>query len=301
MKRAVLLMAYGTPAKEEDIEPYYTDIRRGRKPTEEEVQDLTERYKVIGGISPLLAITNSTAEKLEKRLGQKVYTGMKHWHPYVSETFERITSDGVTDIIALALAPHYSKMSIGGYHDSVTKANTEQGSKVKVTFINEWHLDPVFIQKWKKKIQSAEKTKFKGVDHDKIFFLFSAHSLPEHILAWNDPYKTQLLETMQKLASELGLDPKHFGFAFQSAGHTTDPWLGPDILDKVRDLAKEGWKEILSIPIGFVSDHLEILFDIDVEAKQVAKELNVHLERTESFNDGDDFIDVLESVVKHHG
>ncbi|MHB8567594.1 MAG: ferrochelatase [Nitrososphaerales archaeon] len=297
MKPAILLMAYGSPDREEDVEAYYTHIRGGRKPTSEELENLKSRYKVIGGHSPLFTITDSTAKKLNAKLGAKVYAGMKHWHPFITEAFNQISSDGVTDLLAIALAPHYSKMSIGSYQDSVMKANTEHGSKVKVSFVNEWHLNPVFIQKWQERIERAHKEKLGNVDRTQIFFLFSAHSLPERILAWNDPYKAQLLETANRLADTLGLAPKQFGFAFQSAGHTSEPWLGPDILDKIKDLGKEGWKQILVIPIGFVSDHLEILFDIDVEAQQLSKELGIHLERTESFKDSDVLIDVLASVV----
>src|SRR5579872_4928249 len=217
MKKGILLMAYGSPERDEDVEAYYTHIRGGRKPTAEELNNLKSRYRAIGGKSPLLRITNSTAEKLEMRVPVKVYAGMKHWHPFISETFKQIEKDGVTDLIAVALAPHYSRMSIGGYQTSVAKANDEHGSKLRVTYVDDWHLSPVFIEKWKEKISRAEK-KF-SVDRSKIFFLFTAHSLPERILTWNDPYKTQLLETADRLSERL--DPKHRGFAFQSAGHTS--------------------------------------------------------------------------------
>ncbi len=298
---AILLMAYGSPDKDEDVEAYYTHIRGGRKPTPEELENLRARYKKIGGRSPLLKTTHSTAKKLEQRLGKqnvRVYAGMKHWHPYISETFEEISKDGVTELTSIALAPHYSKMSIGSYQDAVRKANEAHGNKIKLKFVDSWHLNPVFIQKWKEQITEACKSKFKGTPREQIFFLFSAHSLPERILSWNDPYKDQLLETATKLAEELELEKKQYGFAFQSAGHTSEPWLGPDILDKLKELNAMNWKNVLVIPIGFVSDHLEILFDLDIEAKELAKELGMHLERTESFNDSADFIDVLEAVVK---
>jgi ferrochelatase len=301
-KKAVLLMAYGSPERDEDVEPYYTHIRGGRKPTQEELDNLRGRYKQIGGHSPLLKITNSTAKKLEERLHKKgmetkVYAGMKHWHPFISETFEQISNDGVIELTAIALAPHFAKMSIGSYQDAVRKANEERGGKIALKFVNDWHLNPVFIEKWKDRIKTACEEKFAATDRDKIFFLFSAHSLPERILTWNDPYKDQLLETTNKLASELSLNALQFGFAFQSAGHTHEPWLGPDILEKIKELYEKNWRSILIIPIGFVSDHLEILFDIDVEAKELADSLGIHLERTVSFNDEDDFIEILESVL----
>ena len=295
-KKAVMLMAYGSPERVEDIEPYYTNIRGGRKPSPQELNNLIERYNLFGGKSPLLKFTLSTAQKLEKKLGgMKVYAGMKHWHPFISEVFEEINRDAVTNLLTVALAPHFSKMSIAGYQDSVNKANLEYGGKVKITSVNEWHLNPVFLDKWSKRI-SAALEKFNEPKKD-IFFLFSAHSLPEKILSWKDPYRDQLYETMNALATKLSLEKKQFGFAFQSAGHTSDPWLGPDILDKLKELKNSGWKSVLVAPIVFVSDHLEILFDIDVEARDLAKEIGVHLERTESFNDSDDFVDIIASVV----
>ncbi|MGI0090614.1 MAG: ferrochelatase [Nitrososphaerales archaeon] len=303
-KKAIILMAYGSPERPEDIESYYTHIRGGRKPSIEEVENLKARYKSIGGSSPLLKITNSTAKKLEIELqsegeNARIYAGMKHWHPFVSETFEQISRDGVTDLVAVVLAPHYSKMSVGSYQDSVREANAAHGDKVKVTFVNEWHLNPIFLDKWRQRIKNAYERKFQGAKKDQIFFLFSAHSLPEKILKWGDPYKSQLIETSDKLAQMLELGKEQYGFAFQSAGHTSEPWLGPDILDEVRELQRSGQSNILVAPIGFVSDHLEILFDIDVEAKGMAEQLGLRLERTESFNDSDEFIDVLASVVRN--
>jgi protoporphyrin/coproporphyrin ferrochelatase len=304
-KQAILLMAYGSPEREEDVEAYYTHIRGGSKPTREELDNLKWRYEAIGGKSPLFRITDSTAKKLQKRMDNqqkavKVYAGMKHWHPFISETFQQISDDGTTDLVAIVLAPHYSKMSIGSYETAVKKSNEETGGKVAVKYVDEWHMNPIFLSKWKERIEEAIKTKFDTgtKDQDGIFFLFSAHSLPERILTWNDPYREQLLETADSLAQLLGLDPNQYGFAFQSAGHTSEPWLGPDLLDKLRELASSGWKNVLVIPIGFVSDHLEILFDIDVEAKELAKELGIRIERTDSFNDSDDFIDVLASVAE---
>ena len=177
------------------------------------------------------------------------------------------------------------------------KANEEHGNNTILKFVDNWHLNTVFIRKWKERIEEACERKFSGTDPRQIFFLFTAHSLPERILSWNDPYKNQLLETANKLASELKLEQNQYGFSFQSAGHSSEPWLGPDILEKIKELDAGSWKNILVAPIGFVSDHLEILFDIDIEAKELAKELGIHLERTDSFNDSEDFIDVLESVV----
>ena len=300
--QGILLMTYGTPDKEEEIEAYYTHIRGGRKPTVGEIENLKARYRMIGGRSPLREITDSTAKKLEdemKRQGRevRVYVGMKHWHPYISETFNQISQEGITDLIAIALAPHYSKMSIGVYQDAVRKANDERGNKISVSFVDEWYLNPKFLADWEKKIADATEVKFGEIDRSKIFFLFTAHSLPERIRTWNDPYQYQLLQTAEILIRDLELLPDQCDFAFQSAGHSSEPWLGPDILDKLTDLNRAGWKNVLVAPIGFVSDHLEILFDIDIEAKQHAEKAGMHLERTDSFNDSDGFIEVLASIV----
>lgn len=295
----VLLMAYGSPERVEDIEPYFTHIRGGRRPSPQEIESLRERYLAIGGKSPLLAITTSTAAKLQTRLGggYKVYAGMKHWHPYVGEVIHQILSDGIGDLVAIALAPHYSKMSIGSYQEAVKSANLAIGNAISVKFVDEWYENPNFLKAWKNRIERSLSEKFKDHSRQDLFVLFTAHSLPERILSWGDPYKPQLFETADKLASMLPLKKSQYAFAFQSAGHTSEPWLGPDILAKLRELGESGCKEILIAPIGFVCDHLEVLYDIDVEAMQLAKEVGIHLERTESLNDSDEFVEVLASIV----
>lgn len=302
-RKAVLLMAYGTPDKPEDIEPYYTHIRHGRKPAPEEVENLKERYSIIGGRTPLLEITRSTASKLGQALessGVKVYSGMKHWHPYISEVFPKIVSEGNTDLLSIALAPHYSKMSIGSYQDAVREANKASGERMRLSFVDSWHLNDVFIDKWCKRVEKAVSEHFDS-RQDEVFYLFTAHSLPERILSWNDPYKDELLATSLKIAEQLRIGDSRLDFCFQSAGHTSEPWLGPDILDRLKELAQEGKKEVLVIPIGFVSDHLEILFDIDTESQELARKLGIKLARTDSFNDSSDFIEVLKSVVEDSG
>ena len=298
-REGVLLMAYGSPERAEDIEPYYTHIRGGRKPSPQEIESLRERYLAIGGKSPLLAITTSTATRLQARLGggYKVYAGMKHWHPYVGEVFHQIFGDGIGDLLAIALAPHYSKMSIGSYQEAVKSANLAVGGGISVKFVDEWYENPNFLKVWKNRIERSLSEKFQEHSMEDLFVLFTAHSLPERILTWGDPYKLQLFETADKLASMLSLKRNQYAFAFQSAGRTSEPWLGPDILAKLRELRKMGCKEILIAPIGFVSDHLEILYDIDVEAMQLAKEVGIHLERTESLKDSEEFVEVLASIV----
>lgn len=299
-KKAILLMAYGSPNKPEEVEPYYTHIRGGRKPSFEEVENLKERYSAIGGKSPLAEITKSTARKLETKLGgeYRVYAGMKHWHPYISEVFDQISQDHISELTAIALAPHYSKMSIGSYQEAARVANSAHGEKINLLFVNQWYKNQVFLASWVERIEKRLHEKLGNVRREEVFVLFTAHSLPERILTWGDPYKNQLIDTANELAKRLSLKDNQYSFAFQSAGHTSEPWLGPDILDRLHELRNSGAVHVLVAPIGFVSDHLEILYDIDIEAVTLSKELGFHLERTESFNDSDDFVNVLASVVR---
>jgi len=294
-------MAYGSPQSEEDVEPYYTHIRHGKHPSEEEVLDLKRRYRAIGGRSPLSTITESTAVKLEERLKStgnnvRVFAGMKHWHPFIEEVVkENIAPQGITDLLAIALAPHYSKMSIGSYEDAMKQANAQE--RINVKFVPHWYKNLVFIQKWAERIRE-KASDFHSSTGSKIFFLFSAHSLPKRILSWGDPYMDELLESTNIIASKIPIGGEdEFGFAFQSAGHTSEPWLDPDVLDKLEGLASQGWKNVLVAQIGFVSDHLEVLYDLDIEAKEKGEKLGIKVERAESFNDSSDFIDVLQSVV----
>jgi ferrochelatase len=232
---AVLLMAYGTPNSEEEIEPYFTDIMRGRKPSPELLQDLKEQYRKIGGRSPLLDITMAQTSALEERLrsnavNARVYVGMKHWHPYIREVVPRIIGDGFHRIIALALAPHHSGISIGGYKQALDKS-LEATSQVRVDFIDSWYDNPTFHQAVAEKITKA----LKQFQNPRTEIIFTAHSLPERILRDNDPYPKQLEASCQSVADILKLD--HWSFAYQSAGHSGQKWLGPDILEALQQLS----------------------------------------------------------------
>jgi ferrochelatase len=264
---AVLLMAYGTPTSEKDMEAYLADIRHGRKPTQTAVENLIERYRKIGGRSPLLDISNAQASALEKSLvtrgmETRVYVGMKHWHPYVGEVIPRIVNESFRRIVALVLAPHYSDISIGGYRQALDKALAATGS-LRADFVESWYDHPQFHR------AVAEKVKFALEQFPRpanVELLFTAHSLPERILEQHDPYPSQLHRSCQAVADLLHLD--HWSFAYQSAGHTDEKWLGPDILESLRELSQRGKvADVLVVPIGFVADHLEILYDIDVEAQ----------------------------------
>ncbi len=290
-------MAYGTPSSEEDIEAYLTDIRRGRKPTQSSVEELKERYKKIGGHSPLLDITNAQASTLEKTLNTqgvktRVYIGMKHWHPYIGEVLPQIVNDGFQRIIALALAPHFSQISIGDYKQALDQASTAVGG-LQVDFVESWYDNSFFHRAVAERVNDALRQLPKP---EKVEVLFTAHSLPERILQQNDPYPSQLRSSCRAVANLLKLD--HWSFAYQSAGETGEKWLGPDILEALQELSARGrGVDALVVPIGFVADHLEILYDIDVEAQEVARTHGLNLKRTQSLNTSPTFISALADIV----
>jgi protoporphyrin/coproporphyrin ferrochelatase len=291
----VLVMAYGTPAGVDEIEAYYTDIRGGRPPTPELLEELTARYRAIGGKSPLLEITETQARGIEERLGVPAYLGMKHASPRIGAAVERMRDDGVARAIGLVLAPHYSSMSVGDYERRVRAAASESGWDGSLDMIESWHLEPAFIDFLCKRVDYAIRTLTKDVRRDSTV-VFTAHSLPERILEAGDPYAEQLRATGEAVARQLGLDAWRIGW--QSAGRTNDPWIGPDVLRVITDLAAAGQRGVVVCPSGFVSDHLEVLYDIDVEARQVAGELGIELVRTASPNDDPEFLDALASVVR---
>jgi ferrochelatase len=294
---ALLLMAYGTPNSMDEIESYLTDIRRGRKPSHEALEDLKNRYKRIGGRSPLLEITRAQATALRKQLtlqyvNAEVYIGMKHWHPYIHEVIPQILDDGYDRVLGLVLAPHYSSMSIGGYKQALEQSTRALG-KLKVDFIESWYDHPLFHRAVHERIREALEA---FTEPEKVELLFTAHSLPERILTVKDPYPTQLQSSCRSVAALLGR--KEWSFAYQSAGQTNEKWLGPDLMEYLRDLqAPRGTDGVLVVPIGFVSDHLEILYDIDVEAQEFARTRRLNLKRTESLNASPTFISALAELV----
>jgi len=297
---AILLMAYGTPDTTDDIEPYLTDIRRGRKPTTEAVEELKGRYLRIGGKSPLLEITTAQASALENQLTSRgirtrVYIGMKHWHPYIREVVPQIVGAGYDRIVGLVLAPHYSQMSIGGYKQTLQESADASG-RLNVDFIESWYDHPLFHLAVKERVENA-LAQFAKPDEAEL--LFTAHSLPQRILAMNDPYPAQLASSCRSVADLLGRE--EWSFAYQSAGQTNDKWLGPDLVEHLNDMQPANRVGgVLVVPIGFVADHLEILYDIDVEAQEFARSINLELKRSESLNTSPTFISALTDIVSKH-
>lgn len=299
----VLLMAYGSPKTLDEVEAYYTHIRGGRKPPPEAVEELKKRYRRIGGRSPLVEITRAQARALERALNAnpsrtyRVYVGMKHWRPFLHEAIGRMAAEGVERAVALALAPHYSKLSVGAYIEAAQEALKVH--PLEMRFVESWHLQPTFVAAWASRLRAALET-FGPEERDAVEVVFMAHSLPERILQWDDPYPQQLKETAEAIIQRVGLPASRWRLAYQSQSATGEPWLGPDVLDVLEELAAQGRQAVLVCPIGFVADHLEVLYDIDVECRKKAGQLGLHLERVDSLNDDPRFIRALAAVVKEH-
>jgi len=279
---AVVLMAYGSPASAEDVRPYLEDVRGGRPVSDEAVAELAQRYRRIGGRSPLDEVTEAQRAALERELGVPVFVGMKHWRPRIAEAVEAALARGAERVIGLVLAPHYSRLSVGEYRERLEAALSD---RAELVLVESWHDDPAFVDVLAERVRDTD-----------AWVVFTAHSLPERILADGDPYREQLLETSRLVAERAGL--KRWSFAFQSASPTGEPWLGPDVLDELERLSAEGVGKVLVAPVGFVSDHLEILWDIDIEAREKADELGLELARIESLNDDPAFIGALAGVVR---
>ena len=298
--KAALLMAYGTPEHLDDVGPYYRDILGGREPSPEAVATLVERYRAVGGRTPLLEITRSVASLLEKRLNDdaggaawRVYVGMKHWRPYIAEAVEHIVADGVEELVALPLAPHYSGMSVAGYHEAVARGLERVASPPSARFVESWHANPLFTAFIAQRIRDALARS--DADPSNVEVLFTAHSLPARIVEDDDPYPRELTESAEAVAR--AADIASWRFAYQSAAKTGTPWLGPDILESIEQIAREGGEDVLVVPFGFVCDHLEVLFDIDVSAMRTAADLGVRLERIDMPNDAPDFVEALFDIV----
>jgi protoporphyrin/coproporphyrin ferrochelatase len=281
---SVILMAYGSPERLADVPAYYADIRGGRPIAPENLADLVERYRRLGieDSSPLNAITERTRAALEVELGLPVFTGMKHWAPRIADAAEAALASGAETVVGLVLAPHYSALSIKGYRDQLEQA---LGARADLRFVESWHDEPGFV--------GLLADKIRGTD---AHVVFTAHSLPERVLAMGDPYKDELLKTSDLVADAAGVPD--WSFSFQSESPTGEPWLGPDILDHLRELHARGVERVLVCPVGFVSDHLEIRWDLDVEATELAQELGLSLERIDMPNDEPAFVRTLAAIVR---
>lgn len=297
----VLVMSYGTPESHEQVEAYYTHIRRGQPPSPEQLKELKDRYEaIVGGVFPLRDNTNNQVKALQDQLNLdhpeyefSCYQGLKHAYPFIEDGVQLMLEDGITEAIGIVLAPHYSAMSVGSYIKRAQEV-VDQHS-ISMRFVKNYHLHPLLIQALSTRLTDV-LAKFPETHKDEIRVIFSAHSLPEKILEMNDPYPEQLLETSRAICAVTNVS--NWQFAWQSAGRTASPWLGPDILDVLKTIGMdEQIKHVVISPIGFVSDHLEVLYDIDIEAQKVAQSLGLHLERTASLNTDPLYMKVLADSV----
>ena len=290
MTVGVLAMAYGTPRDRDDIEAYYTDIRRGRTPPPDLLADLVRRYDALGGTFPLRAITDRQVAALASSLGSSyvVELGTKHSVPRIEEAVETLAGQGVSRIVGLVLAPHYSEFSVGEYSARAVAAGSTLGLSVDV--VPSWHLLPAYLDFLDRAVGTALSTMPAGTE-----VVFTAHSLPERILATGDPYPSQLRETASAVAARRPGVP--WSVAWQSAGRTPEPWLGPDILEVLRARAAEGSPGVVVCACGFVADHLEVAYDLDIEAAALAAELELPFARTASVNDDSSVLAALAAVV----
>lgn len=299
----VLVMAYGTPAGPEQVEAYYTHIRHGRKPTPELLADLRHRYQAIGGVSPLMKHTQAQVEGLQAALEAdapgrfRVVLGMKHASPFIEESAAELVREGVQRMIGLVLAPHYSRLSVGEY---IERAEAVLPPALPFTAVKSWHLAPGYLAYLTTEVLHGRQRLLRenGITEESLEVLFTAHSLPARILAMGDPYPVQLRETAEAVAADVHLS--RWSLAWQSAGRTADPWIGPDILEVLRELPARGVKGVLVCPAGFVSDHLEVLYDLDIEASQLAADLRLAFTRTTLPNDDARFLATLAGVIRAH-
>lgn len=292
----LLFMAYGSPATPADVPAYYAHIRGGRPPSAAQIADLVARYRRIGGRSPLPEVTRGQAAGVEQVLRDsgldvRAYVGMKHAAPFIADVVAVMARDGIRRALGLALAPHYSRMSVATYFTAAADAAAQHG--VALRYVATWYDHPGFVAALADRLRTAQ-LRFDRLESVPV--VFTAHSLPERILTWNDPYPAQLRRTAELVAAAAGL--RDWRFAYQSASPTGEPWLGPDLLEVLETLARDGRRAVIVCPVGFVADHLEVLYDIDVEAAERAAALGLRLVRAATAGTGADFIAALADLIR---
>ncbi len=293
MTPGLLVMSYGTPERLEDVEPYYTHIRRGSPPPPKLLDELVERYRAVGGPTALNRITRRQAAALKATLRDRgaqvqLYVGFKHVAPFIGDVVEQMAADGIKQAVGLVLAPHYSLRSIAEYQ---TYAEKKRPDGMCLDIVSSWHDHPAFIDGLARRLSDA----LPGAG-DNPHVVFTAHSVPAAVLDRGDPYPEQLQRTAQLVAEAVGLDG--WSFAYQSAGRTGEPWLGPDILETIDELAERGERSVVVQSIGFVADHLEVLYDLDIEARDLANRRGLAYARAAMQNDDPDFIQALATIVE---
>jgi len=296
----VLIMAYGGPNSLSEIPGYLADIRNGRPTTPAVLQEITNNYRQIGGKSPLLAFSTEQVEAIRAQCDPalyRCYLGMRHWAPWIEDVVGEMLDDGITHAVSLVLAPHFSRLSVAKYHAKVADGLAMFHGDIQFDHIASYHDAPKYIEALANRVAEGI-ARWPVAERDTVHVVFSAHSLPVRIIQMGDPYDRQLRETAQLVAERAGLGPEQWSWSYQSAGRSPEPWLGPQLEEYIPALAAKGIHNIVSIPIGFVSDHVEILYDIDIEAQRVAAAHDVRLERPPALNTDPLFIETLVALIQ---
>jgi protoporphyrin/coproporphyrin ferrochelatase len=295
----VLVMAYGGPDSLEEIPGYLADIRAGRPTSSEILEEITENYRAIGGRSPLLEVSRRQVDALAEALGDgyRCYLGMRHWSPWIEDVVGEMVEDGITHAVGLVLAPHFSALSVARYQQKVADGLDLHRARIEFEHVPSYHDAPGLIEAFAARVSEGLSHWSEG-DRDRVRVVFTAHSLPEHVLANGDPYGAQCLETARLVAERAGVPAARWSWSYQSAGRTPERWAGPDLGEHLVELAATGVRDVVVIPVGFVSDHVELLFDVDIRARAVADELGMRLERPPALNDDPVFIEALAELVR---
>jgi protoporphyrin/coproporphyrin ferrochelatase len=288
MKTAVLLLAHGTPDNVSEIPEYMRNVTGGRPIPDSVIEEVAHRYGLIGH-SPLTEITMRQAAKLSEVLSMPVYVGMRNWKPYIADTLQTMRADGIANVVAVCLAPQNSRTSVGLYRNAAFK----EAAGMAIEFIDSWHDHPRLIDAFAERLQDALAQVGRGT-----MVVFTAHSVPSRTITDGDPYEAQAKETAALVAREVGLPDSQWVFAFQSQGMSGGPWIGPTVEDTLRSLRAEGYSRVLIQPVGFVCDHVEVLYDIDIGFRDHGSQIEIETSRTESLNDSPAFISALADLVR---
>jgi ferrochelatase len=299
--KALLLLAFGGPRSLEEVEFLLTCLFQGRKPSPAQLARVKERYRLIGGSSPLPEITRRQAKGLEEKLNDKgylfkSYVGMRYGHPLIEETLKEILRDGIREVIAIPMAPFRSRVSTGAYLEEVNRVQKNLGEQMEISFIEGWHLHPLFLEAVRERVREG-LMKFTPEERKRVHLIFTAHSLPKTIIE-SDPYVNDFEASVKRVLE--GIGPLKWHIAFQSKGGGLEEWVGPDVESVLKELSQDKVREVLIVPIGFVSDHIEVLYDIDILYREKAESLGMLLKRTPSLNSAEGFIEALSDIVLKH-